>query len=180
MKLYLVRHAEAEDGDVDANRQLTDQGRADARRLAEALRPLDLRVREIWHSGYPRAAQTAEPIAHEIAGVALKARDGLTPFDRTRPIAKEIKRYSADLMIVGHEPFLGKLAARLVTGRAARAVVKLDKPSIVCLDDDGDGSGEWRVRWLLSRDVTARGPTPAHEARRVDATTPHDTDGPPA
>jgi phosphohistidine phosphatase len=182
MRLYLVRHAEAEDGDVDVERQLTDRGRADARRLAESLRPLEVRVREIWHSGYPRAAQTAEPIAHEIAGAALKAHDGLTPFDRTRPIAKEIKRFGGDLMIVGHEPFLGKLAARLVTGRAARAVVKLDKPSIVCLDDDDDASGEWRVRWMLSRDVTSPGQAPAMEARRgVDAaTTPHGTDGPPA
>ena len=178
MKLYVVRHAEAEHGDVDAERQLTERGRADARRLAEALRGLDLRVREIWHSGYPRAAQTSEPIAQVIPGAVVQAHEGLRPFDRTRPIAKQIKQYSGDLMIVGHEPFLGKLAARLVTGRASREIVKLDKPSIVCLDDGG--RGEWRVRWMLSREATSPGQSPGQEVWRMDATTPQGTDGPPS
>jgi phosphohistidine phosphatase len=177
MRLYLVRHAEAEDGDVDVERQLTDRGRSDARRLAEVLRPLNLSVREIWHSGYPRAAQTAEPIAQVMSGAVARARDGLTPFDRTRPIAKEIKRYCADLMIVGHEPFLGKLAARLVTGRASREIAKLDKPSIVCLEDDGCGA--WRVRWMFAREVTSPGQSREQAARRVDAMTSNGTDGPP-
>ena len=184
MRLYLVRHAEAEAGDVDAERQLTAQGRADARRLAEVLRPLNVSVSEVWHSGYQRAAQTAEPIAQVLGGATLRAHEGLTPFDRTRTIAKLVNRHKGDLMIVGHEPFLGKLAARLVTGRASRGVVKPDKPSAVCLDDAG--RGEWRIRWMLSRDLTAprEAPAPrdasADEAHSVDNATPRATDGPAA
>ena len=180
MKLYLVRHAEAEDGDVDAARQLTEQGRADAQRLAEALRAMNLRVADVWHSGYPRAAQTAEPIARVAGGATPRPHDGLTPFDRTRPIAKQVNGYGdGDLMIVGHEPFLGKLAARLVTRRASRGIVKLDKPSIVCLDDGGHGV--WRIRWMLSRASSAPTEPRGHDAPRAEtAAAPQGTDGPPS
>ena len=185
MRLYLVRHAEAEEGDVDVERQLTEQGRADARRLAEALRAMNLSVSEVWHSGYPRAAQTAEAVAQPLRGATVKPQEGITPFDRTRPIARTINRREAGagLMIVGHEPFLGKLASRLVTGRATRAMLKLDKPSIVCLDDGGRGA--WRVRWMISRDVVAPPapppPSPPTEPAEADPggaalDGPHDTD----
>jgi phosphohistidine phosphatase len=179
MRLYLVRHAEAEEGVVDAQRQLTEQGRADARRLAEALRPLELRVAEVWHSGYPRAAQTAEPVAEALSAAVVKPQEGLTPFDRTRPIARAVNRHDGDLMIVGHQPFLGKLAARLVTGRASRPLLWLDKPGVVCLDDAG--RGDWTLRWMLSRDVIVPAPGVQESPRNDDAAGalhdgPHDTD----
>ena len=175
MRLYLVRHAEAEVGVVDAERKLTDQGRADARRLADALRPMNLSVAEVWHSGYPRAAQTAEPVAEALNGAVVKAHEGLTPFDRTRPVARIVNLHEGDLMIVGHEPFLGKLAARLVTGRASQPMLKLDKPSVVCLDDAGHG--EWKVRWMLSCDVTAPPPRERESPQGDTAGAAHE--GPP-
>ena len=57
MKLYLLRHAEAEDGADDPRRRLTRKGRRDAKALGKTLGRHKLRLRSIWHSGYDRAAR---------------------------------------------------------------------------------------------------------------------------
>ena len=156
MKLYLVRHAEAGAKEVDPQRNLTDEGRRDAQRLARLIEPRNLCVSAIWHSGKPRAAQTAELIAPAISAggcAEMTARPGLAPYDRVKPVAKEIERLNLDLMIVGHEPFLGRLASRLVVGRASVPIIQLEKPAIVCLARDQ--AGQWRVIWMLSPTLPA-------------------------
>jgi phosphohistidine phosphatase len=149
MKLYLLRHAEAEDGADDPRRRLTRKGRRDARALGKALGRHKLRVRAIWHSGYDRAVETAEEVAPHLRGPArVVKRPGLTPGDSVATAAKRLAKERNDLMIVGHEPFLGKLAAQLVLSRASVALVRLRKPSVVCLERD-DEDGGWRISWML-------------------------------
>jgi phosphohistidine phosphatase SixA len=58
-------------------------------------------------------------------------------------------------MIVGHEPFLGKLAARLVTGRSSTPMLALGKPSVACLEHDGGGKDGWRVAWVIGPEQLA-------------------------
>jgi phosphohistidine phosphatase len=94
---------------------------------------------------------------------------GLQPFDRVKPIAKEINRAACALMIVGHEPFLGRLASRLVVGRASKPIVELDKPSIVCLIRNE--AQEWRVHWMLS-------PQPIDQAAQTSEQSGGTTDNP--
>src|SRR4051794_36440210 len=150
MDLYLVRHAEAADKAADPARNLTERGRRDAAALAEALRPLRIRVRAIWHSGKPRAIQTAEAIAPavECDGECLVQHSGLKPFDRVKRLARTLKCTDDGIMIVGHEPFLGRLAAKLITGHASTPLLALDKPGVACLRRDA--SGDWRVAWMLA------------------------------
>ena len=61
MKLYLVQHGEACAEDVDPERPLTAQGRADVERLAAFLQQAGIQVGRVIHSGKLRAEQTAEP-----------------------------------------------------------------------------------------------------------------------
>jgi phosphohistidine phosphatase len=117
---------------------------------------MNLRVREVWHSNMDRAGETARAVAAALPGhPPLRVQQGLGPEDRTKPIARMIRSFNGDLMIVGHEPFLGKLAARLVAGKPKRALLWLDKPSCACLSDVADG--EWRVAWMLTRATLAAG-----------------------
>src|SRR5687768_10716131 len=148
MKLYLLRHAEAEQGRDDPRRHLTRKGRKDAKALGRFLGRHKLRLRTIWHSGYDRALETAEEVAPHHRGPArLVKRFGLTPADSVSNAAKRIEKVKHDLMIVGHEPFLGKLAAQLVLSRSSATLVRLRKPSVVCLErDDHEG---WRISWML-------------------------------
>ena len=156
MKLYLLRHAEAEDAKDDADRHLTRKGRKDVRALGKELRRHKLRVKQIWHSGIARAVETAEEIAPYLRGGAKPVkRPGLAPNDSPSKMAQLIAKRNEHLMIVGHEPFLGKLAAQLVLSRSSAAIVKLRKPSVVCLqrdddaDDDDDDDSGWLICWML-------------------------------
>ena len=163
MNVYLIRHAEAALKEIDPERNLTEQGVRDAQRLAEILAPLDLRVETVWYSPKPHASQTAAAVASSIAPPgAASVRDGLLSFDPVKPIARLLNRADSDIAIVGHEPFLGRLAARLVCRRASRPLVELDKPSALCLRRDVEGA--WRIAWLISPQVVvqsgAEGPAP--------------------
>ena len=59
MKLYLMRHGEAEPKRVDPARPLTEQARRDMDRVADCAARMGLDVGQIRHSVKTRAEQTA-------------------------------------------------------------------------------------------------------------------------
>ncbi len=149
MKLYLVRHAEATAKHIGGIRPLTKRGVEQARLVAELLKPQRLRVQSIWHSGKARAQQTAEIMAAAIASEkGLVDQPGLKPFDRVRPMAEEVCRSRGDLMIVGHEPFLGRLASRLLAGKSGANVVNVAKGCVICLERPTTGG--WQLAWMVT------------------------------
>ena len=152
MRVYLIRHGEAKSKAEDRDRSLSDRGRDESRKMAAFLTPLGLGVRAVWHSGKTRAAQTAEILAaavHSDEGVVPRA--GLAPLDDVRPVADKIERAQADLMIVGHLPFLAKLAAVLLTGQEAPEPVAFACSGAVCLERDDDTP--WHLRWAVPPDL---------------------------
>jgi phosphohistidine phosphatase len=172
MTLYIVRHAEAVTKEVDPSRPLSEQGRQDARRLGEMLRTLNVSPAEIWHSGKPRATQTAEEIAAAIGTTLLTMRPGLKPYDPVKPVARAIDGLQQPLMIVGHEPFLGRLVARLVVGRKSVAIVDLAKPGAVCLQREDASWCRWRLAWMLSPEIFASPEGPREAAGAEVASQP--------
>jgi len=50
-------------------------------------------------------------------------------------------------MIVGHLPFLGRLAALLLTGNADNDVVAFQFGCVVCLKREGPG--KWKLEWMI-------------------------------
>jgi len=56
-------------------------------------------------------------------------------------------------MLVGHLPFLKRLAGLLVTGDSDCPVVQLRNASVVCVTREGD---RWLVAWILTPEM-ARG-----------------------
>jgi len=160
MKLYLVRHAEAVNQPVAGERPLTEAGRQDAAALAQAMKALALTVPVIWHSGKARAFQTAEILNAAIcAEQGLIAHDDLLPMDAIKPIAKLLCNQESDLMIVGHEPFLGELAAKLIVGKRRRKVLDLAKCSVACLQRDD--AGDWSVIWVITAELARKLTQPA-------------------
>ena len=73
--------------------------------------------------------------------------DGLAPKDAVEPIQRELEQESSNVMIVGHLPFLGRLAALLLTGNADNDVVAFQFGCVVCLKR-GD-SGRWKLEWMM-------------------------------
>ena len=133
MRLYLVQHGEAVPEDVDAARPLSPSGRADVARMAGFLAAGGVRVGRIMHSGKRRAEQTAEIIGAAL-GSAPEARADLNPMDPTDSVARDAATWDQDVMLVGHLPFMAKLASRLIAGREDAGVVAFQPGTIVCLE----------------------------------------------
>ena len=149
MHLYLVQHGKAKSKDEDPERHLSESGLQETQSIAEFAKPLGLHVEAVWHSDKPRSVQTAEILASAIKIEAgLVQHNGLTPNDPVKPVTEEIKEAQRDLMIVGHLPFLSKLASRLLIGDEERELVVFQNSGIVCLETDS--GSEWRLVWMVT------------------------------
>jgi phosphohistidine phosphatase len=151
MKIYLVQHGESETKTVDPARPLTAQGRQDVQQVAAFAARLGLEVEQIRHSGKTRAEQTAEILGEALApagGVVMVS--GLAPNDDVRPVAEALARESQPVMLVGHLPFLVRLAGLLVTGSPDRSVVQFRNAGIVCLTREED---RWLVAWIVTPEM---------------------------
>ena len=79
------------------------------------------------------------------------ARPGLNPNDPTDDIARAVALWDQDSMLVGHLPFMARLAGRLVAGRDDAGVVAFQPGTILCLE-----RGEqqrWTIAWMVRPDV---------------------------
>jgi len=148
MRLYLVQHGEAKSKQEDPERSLTDSGVRAVGKVAGWIRAQGLTVHAIWHSSKQRAVQTAEilsPAFHTESGPV--ERDGLAPRDDVGPILKDVLANGQDLVLVGHLPFLDRLASRLVAADESAGVVAFRYGCMVCLEQDE--AEAWQVRWML-------------------------------
>ena len=163
MRLYLVQHGEALSEEKDPDRHLSSAGARDVEKVARFLELLKLSVPAVWHSGKPRAAQTAEILAPALAGKSKVVRhEGLGPKDPVGPVSKHVERSTQDLLIVGHLPLLGKLAPSLVTGETSNEVVAFRYGCVVCLDN-ADENG-WKVAWMIVPELVGSDSSPNREA----------------
>ena len=146
-RLYLVRHGQAASESENPERPLTEKGRADVAKLADFLKGLNISVGVIWQSGKTRAAQTAEIVDRVVkSDEGIVERKGLSPNDPVEDIALEINAEERDIMIVGHLPFVGRMAAHLTTGRPDDAI-GFNESAIACLERDH--GGKWWLTWMI-------------------------------
>ncbi len=151
MQIYLVQHGIAHPKDVDPDRSLTELGRQETECVAALAARLDLGVHQIHHSGKTRAAQTAAILGDALSPAGgVVAVPGLTPRDDVRPVAEALAREAGPLMLVGHLPFLARLAGLLLTGDPDQTVVAFRNSAIVCLTRQGD---RWQVAWILTPEL---------------------------
>ena len=154
MKLYLVQHAAAVPKEINADRPLTEQGRHDTEKVAAFIKPLNIAVDFLWHSGKTRAVQTAEILSEVIeVKTAKTARNDLAPNDNVAPLRDELAALARDIMIAGHLPFLGKLASLLLTGSESADTVAFKNSGIVCLNCSEQS--RWQVDWVITPEVLA-------------------------
>ncbi len=80
--------------------------------------------------------------------IASYSAEGLGPKDQVATTKQALERTGGDVMIVGHLPFLGKLAALLVTGSEANEIVEFQYGSVVCIERHHEG--KWKIAWMIS------------------------------
>jgi len=152
MRLYLIRHGEATPEDVNSSRPLTPKGAQDIKKIASFLAQTDPGSISIRHSGRLRARQTAEIIAASLGpGCRVRQAENLSPNDPVRNLIEEIGNRNTDLMVVGHLPFLGKLASSLLTGSESKNLVAFRQGGVVCLQRNEDQA--WQVAWVVTPDI---------------------------
>ena len=150
--MYLVQHAKAASKDADPERSLTGEGRQEMRKVAAFIRPLNLSVDYLWHSGKKRAVQTSDILAEVVRTKQdAAARNGLAPNDEVAALTDELVSAQGDIMIVGHQPFLGKPASLLVTGSEGANAVAFRNAGIVCLARLN--GGQWQVEWIVTPEL---------------------------
>ncbi|MFH2009359.1 MAG: phosphohistidine phosphatase SixA [bacterium] len=146
MALYLVQHGLSLPKDQDPEQGLSPEGIADVERIADVAAGYNVTVARIEHSGKARAAQTAQLLGKYLVPTGgLHARSGLAPLDDVVAPADALDP-TAQLMLVGHLPFLERLTGHLLVGDAERRVLRFQNGGIVCLDAE---SGAWFVKWAL-------------------------------
>lgn len=124
MDLILWRHAEAEDGSEsipDDKRRLTARGEKQARQMAQWLRQHLPKKARILVSPAERTQQTAHPLqmAYELepkVGTGGTANGLLT--------AAGWPDHDTTVLVIGHQPTLGQVAAKLLGGKATDLTVK--------------------------------------------------------
>jgi phosphohistidine phosphatase len=148
MALYLVQHGQSLPKDIDPDQGLSDEGIAETKRIADVARGYQVNVSLIKQSGKKRARQTAEIFAEALKPAGgVEAVSGLKPLDDVVALAASLEA-AADTMLVGHLPFMERMAAHLVTGSAEKPIFKFQNSGIVCLDQIPD-SGSWLMVWTL-------------------------------
>ncbi len=156
MKLYLVQHGEALSKDIDLDRPLSEAGREDVERLASFLAG-KVRVARVLHSGKVRAWQTAEILAASLVpDLKVEEFGGLSPNDPVEPFVQHVEEWSEDLLVVGHLPFMAKLAIRLTAGADENSIVAYRPGSIVCLETDNETG--WKVQWMIRPELLPDAP----------------------
>ncbi len=121
MDLLLWRHAEAEEGDDDMKRRLTVRGEKQARLLARWInlnKPKNLRI---LVSPAVRTQQTAAAL-----GLPFETHRSLGPAACVSDIvaASGWPAAGGSVLVIGHQPALGRMASLLLAGQEAEWTIK--------------------------------------------------------
>ena len=154
-ELYLIRHGLAEErGEAwpdDTKRPLTEEGIQRMRRAARSLARIGVEIDVVLTSPLVRTRQTAESFAAGFAPhPAVVNLDALAPDGGAAAVLAELEKYAKkrSIALVGHEPGVGELGARLAGMRQSMefkqgAVCRID---VAQLPPKGPGV----LRWFLT------------------------------
>jgi phosphohistidine phosphatase len=158
MQLIVIRHGDAGDSEAfsktgkrDTERPLSKKGRKQMRSAAKGLRKIVRRADVIAASSLVRAAQTAKIVARRFRKADQETISALKPAASPESCEKWLlqQQDAERVMVVGHEPHLGRLVTWLVSG-AEGSMVEFRKGGAALIEFDGaPGKGTGRLVWLM-------------------------------
>lgn len=117
MNLILWRHAEAEDAEPDLARQLTGRGRKQAARMADWLRPRLPERYAVLASPAQRTRQTADALGDYRVDARLAPDADVADCLAAIEWPEGPRDAGGTVVLVGHQPALGRLASLLLSGQ---------------------------------------------------------------
>lgn len=153
MKLCLLRHAEAEPrglGMAEGARQLTANGKRELRAVLKLAHEAGVHPDAILTSPWTRAVETAHAAGAELRCEQLVETKSLLPDVLPSHIWGEIRslRPLKEIMLVGHEPHLSRLAAFLLEAPVAIDMKKAAMLRIEVQEREGPPRGV--LKWMLT------------------------------
>jgi phosphohistidine phosphatase len=153
-ELYLIRHGLAEErGDAwpdDTKRPLTEDGMDRMRKSARGLERVGVWFDVVLTSPLVRAHQTAEIVASVYSPKpALINVEALAPGGSSSAVIAELEKHAKKtrIAIVGHEPGIGELAAKLA---GLRVDLEFKKGAIARIDVEAlPPKGPGLLRWFI-------------------------------
>jgi phosphohistidine phosphatase len=155
LELYLIRHGVAaergEEYPDDSKRPLTSGGISRLRKEAKALEELGVGFDHIITSPLARTRQTADIFAESLKSKpSLSQSDALAPAGTSAAVIQELAKHmrKGRIALVGHEPNIGELAARLI---GARLPLEFKKGGICRIDFEVfPPKGVGQLRWFVT------------------------------
>ena len=159
-RLYVVRHATAEDAAAEGSdhaRRLTRKGRKRFTRLVRRLIRGGVEIDLVATSPLVRAMETAQIIADELPSrPRIEVVEALAPGSDWQELVEwTIRQDASSVAWVGHAPCVSRLVA--ISIGDGSAAVRMQKGAIAAIAlDDGPGQpGE--LEWLATPDFVGRG-----------------------
>lgn len=143
MSMFFVQHGIALDKSVDVDRPLSEQGKQNVKKIANHFAKQDLNIKQIFHSGKSRSAQTARLFATILNIPKVQQHDLLSPNDDVNQL---ISLLGDNCMYVGHLPHMGKMVSRLLCGNENTKVVQYENAAVVCINRNEEG---YHLNWML-------------------------------
>ena len=154
MICYLVRHGIAEERSperADGERALTAEGIRKMRQAVDGLHRLGVKPGAIWSSPLCRTQETASLLT---TGLGIKSSAicaALAPEGDQTALLTAMQTAPAPLMLVGHQPDLGMLASRMLTGDANGVFLPFKKGGVACITWNGhEPAGHGQLEWFLT------------------------------
>jgi phosphohistidine phosphatase len=119
VRLFLIRHADADPGKPDELRRLNAAGREQAQALGERLAASGVEPDALLTSPLLRARETGEAIAAEL-GRESEPNDALAPGATADAVRQAVEGRGETVIVVGHQPDCGRIAAELGGGTEPR------------------------------------------------------------
>jgi phosphohistidine phosphatase len=159
-QLFLIRHGVAEErGDAwpdDAKRPLTEDGIERFQRSARGLARLDVWIDLVLTSPLVRARQTADIVASAFdPRPSIITIESLAPGGSYASLVADLEKHGRKtrIALVGHEPGIGELGARLIGSRHS---FEFKKGAVCRIDvDEIPPVGPGDLRWFLTPKVMA-------------------------
>jgi phosphohistidine phosphatase len=154
MLLYLVRHGEAVQADTsDSSRALTPEGAAEVEKMASRLALIRVSTDIIFHSTKARAKQTAGIFSRHLnPAKGMSESPDLGPMADPVTWRERLNMMDDSVMIVGHMPYMSRLASLLINGIAAETAFVFGTAAVACLRRD---HGAWSLLWLVTPEIIA-------------------------
>ncbi len=153
MKIYLVQHGINHVEADDPDKGLTEHGIRDVEALAQFVGKMNLQYEAIFHSDKKRATQTAAILGKYLNhNLGVHETDFLGPNDDIGVWINRALCSDADPVLVGHLPFLNRLASSLITQDENKQVLFFQRGGMVCLEDENNNEN-FSVRWAITPEM---------------------------